>query len=309
MPKQYFAVISIVLISFLLGAAALVYVLIPQPSASPIIINPSETKKPEVHLYKKHGGLILSWNNLPSGTEYVNIYRSKRGEEKWTKWKTVDLGENSLDGGFISVKSGDDLNGYVFYAEAVMIAENSGSGSGENDEFASGEIILWTSSSTVLEAPPPTSPINATTTGPAAPNETPTSTPSDSPPQTPENQTSTPSLPSSTENNIPEEVYYTPSGEIAGSVPAQTETFWVTHVNRNIEIGWQNIPDSKTVIVYRSLYENGSWSELLRQNDPPSAYSMRLIDNTLGTSHYYRMEALTSAGTSKYGPIFLPALE
>jgi hypothetical protein len=343
--KQYLIVASIVLIGILIGSIGLVYVLLPKPSASPIIAtNQSpENLAPEVHLYKKRGGggLTLTWTNLPAGTTKVNIYRSPRGgAEVWTKWKTITIDPNQHGGGSIDILTTDNVSLFTFYTEATYTpppgSSSSTSGTGGNgpgDGTGGGEIILWQSSSTFAEPPPVIPPItqnptSTTTGGGQGGGQGSTSTATSSDPGT---QNLGPTASSTTGGGAPSSTgsgsgtgsgngtggspdgnyYYTPSGAISGSGTSTHGNFWVEHVNQSIEIGWQGISsDTDTAIVYRATDEGGPWTELLRQANTPTNYSIRLLDNTLSTPHWYKMEAKDGVSTiATYGPTYLPAIE
>lgn len=127
----------------------------------------------------------------------------------------------------------------------------------------------------------------------------PNNQPSPPPPPPPPNDTST-------------IIYYTPSGQVAGTSSIPTITFWVQHVNEKIEIGWQNIPSSTTkLIISRSKTETSGYEQLFIQQDPITAGNdfIRLEDNTIHVSYYYKMEARTNTSLiNTYGPTFLPGL-
>ena len=306
--------------------------------------------KAEVHLYKKQGALVLAWANLPDGTERVDIFRSVRGTNKWEKWKSFTITSGSASGDTIEipVSSREDLALYSFYAQAVgtYIPGSAGSGGAQNPFSGSpsgpamgdgaigaflneeGESVLWVSMETELETyvpPPPPAPAQ-----PGAPNQSQTSTPtgneppsmiipilspgSTSSPASPASSSSAPqTTPAQAQPGTPgQAIYYAPNGTISGYGSAEpAASFWVEHVNKNIEIGWQGIPASTTLaIVYRSSSETGPWSELLRQTGPHTSYLIRLIDNTLDRAFYYKMAAREGTTVLQtYGPLFLPALE
>lgn len=313
--KQYFIIACVVLVAVMLGTVGLVYMWLPDKSPG-TVANPGQeaAAKPEVHLYRKAGGLVLQWNNLPKGTQRVTIYRSELGTEDWKHWKTFDIDATTIASGFIEIKTNEDMRGYSFYAEAVATGTgNSSSTGGEGSET----IVLWQSSSTVVEDIPPKHPaitgISPTST---APGTNTTTTPSTPAPETPSpSTTSTTQTPSSTtqgsQSTTTTGVYYAPDGTITGTIEIQRNDFWVDHINRSIEVGWQHLPSgTKEIVVYRSQQSAGPWLELFRQADPVSPSSLRVLDNTLYTAHYYRMDARSSAGILKsYDPVFLPAYE
>jgi len=282
---------------------------------------------PEVHLYKRRGGVTLAWSNLPAGTEKIDIFRTKKGQEAWSTWKTVNIDPSMLALGSVVIQSAEDLGNYYFYTAAVGAAQNGNASSGAsgagNNASGTGPaiIVLWQSSSTVIEPPPPApgaaSSTNQGSTGntstPPASSSTQNTLPPVPPPAPPQptssangtHASSTPPQPGSTSTAT----YYTPSGQISGSgsEPIRPD-FWVDHVNSGIEIGWHNLGAGiGAIIVYRSPNQNGPWTELFTQRDPVSPSSIRIFDNTLYTPHYYRMETIQNhAVAGQYGPLFLP---
>ena len=81
------------------------------------------------------------------------------------------------------------------------------------------------------------------------------------------------------------------------------------HINNFIELGWQNLSTSTDhLTVSRALAAEGPWTPLLNQTNPDATgpYTIRLVDNTIGTPHYYKLD--TFVGTIfiyGYGPLLL----
>ncbi len=107
--------------------------------------------------------------------------------------------------------------------------------------------------------------------------------------------------------------YYNPQGGISGYGQPQSGNFWVQHTDNKIDIGWQNPPAGTTkFIVSRSQNQNGPWSAVLTQQNPPSGgpYSIKILDHTLYEPYYYKMDVYGAQNniTATYGPEHLPAL-
>ncbi len=261
---------------------------------------------------KKDGDLFLIWKNLPVETTSINIYRTDASGGAPSLWKTVTVtGEN----GSLNIGSEGDSQGYAFGFEA---ADTSGN-------------VKWSSPNTPSSPPggTPGSGTGATSSGSGQgqtgtpPNQTPpTSNPVTSQPPTPtSSQTSTPPpsntlppTPTSTPSGYDTStyVYYTPSGQVSGTSSIPTANFWVKHVNKIIEIGWQNIASSTNrIIIYRSKIETGDYGQLFVQENPVVNGSdfIRLDDHTINESYYYKMEAKNNSTVlATYGPVLLPAL-
>jgi hypothetical protein len=97
--------------------------------------------------------------------------------------------------------------------------------------------------------------------------------------------------------------------QIEGYSPAQSNNFWVQHVDQKIQIGWQNLPpDTTSIVILRSANQDGPWVEVLSQENPGvnGAYSIQVVDDTLGSPYYYEMNAVVGSTTvATYGPIYL----
>ncbi len=265
--------------------------------------------------------IVVSWENLPNGTDRIVIFRSGKNGT-WVRWNTVVIQSSGGGSVEITLKPGENAGAYSYYAQA----------------FSPNGYTLWASQITQAEppAPPPgESPTSTTTSttgtgqiaqGPATPptgsqgNQNPTSTtvappnPTSSTPAPPpaSGNTTTTSNPPPPPPSGPPVAYYTPSGQIAGYFTPQLDPFYVTHVNEYIEISWQNLPPpTDVIIVYRSQDQNGPWKELLRQEQPSTSTRdfVRLIDYTLTNSYYYRMDALSGSQVlAAYEPVFLPGI-
>lgn len=249
---------------------------------------------------------VVQWQNLPNGTVALNILRSTTGKNNWSLWKTITLTPDELGSGTANLDIGNaNEAGYSFEVEAV---NDTGSG---GDDGNSSSTILWTSSSTI--------PVVTTSTPPAPPENPPPQTPP------PENDTSSTSSgtdqnngnqnqPSSTpqESSTSETTsgipYYNPQVQITayGNAPG---SFWVSHVNQNIEIGWQNIPAGiDTITVARAASSTGPWNTIIIQHNPGTngSYSLQLVDGTFNDPYYYEMTALEGTTTvATYGPAYL----
>ncbi|GEM_PF-956367 len=182
----------------------------------------------------------------------------------------------------------------------VMAASSAPSNQTQNNGFNQGN---GGSSSTPPQPPqPPASP---------APTGTPPVNPNPPAPAASSTATSTipKSIPTGTVSVAVQGMYYSPDGTPTGS-GTQEANFWVLHVNDAVEIGWQNLPaNTNDIIVYRSASASGPWVKLLEQKNPiitePSF--VRLADNTIGTTYYYRLDAYAGAAQiATYGPVLLP---
>ena len=290
------------------------------PAVVPATPPPEPPKMPSVTLtvQKAAGGnmLTVQWQNLPGTTAALDIFRSTKGKNNWALWKTIVLAANELGIGSAQFNIGNStFDNYSFYIEAVTSSTNE-TGSGGNPTNGLGQTILWISSSTtpivttstpqMPQAPPsptapPASPTSSTSTAPNSPPAAPSSTPTSSSP-------SQGTGPASTTPPPPGIPYYTPQVQISGYGSPQAGTFWVQHVDQKIEIGWQNLPPQTTeLIVSRAQSADGPWTAVLTQEDPSGSYSLQVVDNTLGQTYYYKLEAF--AGTAllaTYGPVTLP---
>ena len=281
---------------------------------APIIVIP--TPSVDLSIEKSKGGNILRvrWSNLPQNTLALDIFRSTKGKKNWVLWKVVDINSGNAASGSagFNISNSDFLN-YQFYLEAV-----SGNGGGGNGTSTPGN-VLWQSPITNTGSgngnppppPPPGQGNNGTPTSSAptsTTNQNPTSTPP--PPPPPPNSTSSGNNGGTvTPSGTP---YYSPEIQISGYGSARSSTFWVQHVDQKIEIGWQNLPPiTDNIAVSRSSNQGGPWTMVLAQNNPGvnGRYSIQIVDNTVGQTFYYMMNALVGSTTvATYGPVYLPPI-
>lgn len=293
------------------------------PSAAPAAASvPQPLPSPSVSLtiQKGKGGntLFVQWCNLPDNTTALDIFRSLKNKNDWRLWQTVGMTSSTLTCGNASFDIGSlTYSSYSFYLQAV--GGNASPGSGTNQE---GQGVLWTSVSTTAPiATSTTSTTNtntstntSTNTQPSSTNSTSTSTNSTTTTatttQNTTNQTTTSQ--STTTTVTPSGTpYYTPELQISGYGQSPGGIFWVQHVDQKIQLGWQNLPPVTTnIVVSRSLGQSGPWTQVLSQQNvttsTASSYSIQLVDDTLGQTYYYELNAL--AGTSliaTYGPVEL----
>ena len=286
----------------------------PPAEVVPTII---EIKDPEFNIYigvKDKRTVVIQWKYLPEGTNKIKIYRSKNGGP-WIYWKTIDLSSTSGQAE-LRMAVGENANNYTFYAEGL---------GDEGTTWTSPPITASTSTPpTSGTNPPPAGPNpNPPPAGPPPPGSTstPTSTPPPNPPppgapsSTPPDSTptSTPppppgATPSSTTTGTVN--YYNPDGTPAGNYTPPPDTFWVQHVNNNIEMGWQNLPVGTTnVVINRSTGEDGPWTTLLIQQSPDQPGLLRVVDSSINAPHYYQMQARAGSSVlATYGPVLLEAL-
>jgi len=290
--------------------------------------------------------LFLSWHFLPGDTARLEIFRTKKGTNDWIHWKTINVNTGALAGGSTEIVGGenDDLSQYSYYVESVtsiglitwisatteplastaptIFTMITGGGSNEG-----GDTIIITGApppggnenpAESGGSPPPTTtpPTDGETENPS-PGQNPGGTPPISPPpaEPPSGGTETGNPPSPPEPTIPPggNIYYSPSGQIIGITGPPTYTFLVEYQHGNtIHIAWQNLPENAdTLVVYRSPSSNGPWIELLKQSGitPGSPGEIGLIDDSITSPFYYRMEALASGNVAaNYGPNFLPGI-
>ncbi|TSC82053.1 MAG: hypothetical protein G01um101420_583 [Parcubacteria group bacterium Gr01-1014_20] len=260
---------------------------------------------------KKNGNMSVIWENLPEGTKSLKIYRRKTGESTDSLW--AEIATNSRSGS-AEIKNPGGASDYFYKAEALG---------------ATGK-VLWDSETASIQYSSTGS--NTTTPGASTPstppggsqspqNNTPTSPPpvatppadpgpSTPPPSTPPGGETTPT--SSPPSEVPGQTYYyTPSGQVSGTSTPETAIFWVRHVNKKIEIGWQNLPAGTTkIVIQRSLFENSGYETLLTQNNPNiQSDFIRLDDHSINQAYYYQMKTYSGSSlTNTYGPILLVGL-
>lgn len=242
---------------------------------------------------KRH--LFIYWENLPNDTVGLNIFISKSNTNNWSLWQKISIPQDKIDEGNTELNINSDIGtgGYSFYTEALSNQSET----------------LWTSSSTpavyATSTPPQESQTQTSSSPPGSP---PTSQNPENPPINPTTQDQSATTSSSDGTTY----YYSPQGSISGSSVEQAASFWVQHLNKTIEIGWQNIPPNATkVIIYRSSNSSGPWSIILEQQNPVTdrPYTIGLVDNTLNNPYYYKMNVLSGSSiVGEYGPLLLEPL-
>ena len=274
----------------------------PPPPAAP------KTPKVTLAVQKSKSGNVLAvqWENLPEDTAALDIFRSTKGKNDWSLWKTIALTADELGGGSAEFDIGNStFANYSFYIEAVSSGGGDHAGNPTN---AMGQTILWISSSTDAIVTTSTTPNQNQAPPAAAPPEPPQLQPPAPQPQS-QNSSSAPNSPAPTSAGIP---YYTPQIKISGYGTSQTGIFWVQHVDQKIQIGWQDLPPQTTsVVILRSPGESGPWSAELTQGNSGTnnSYSIQIVDDTVGGAYYYKMDALAGSTTvAIYGPVYLPPI-
>lgn len=277
----------------------------PEPQDTNIIaLSPSAPKSEGTGVtigIKDGKTLILSWQNLPTGTSRIDVFRAKLACESWSKWKTTEVKDPNQ--GSVEIKANENISSNCFYFKAVsesgaqlwsstpqsQIAYLNGGSTSQTGESNGGQnqqTSQSTSTSTSNQTQGQTSTSTATQTTSTATQTTSTTA---QPTSTPTQSTST----------VPDIVH--------------TENFWVEHVNERIEIGWQNMSSgTQKIAVSRSTTENGPWIKLFEQQGPfeNKPYVIRLLDETIDSPRYYKLEALSSSGATlqTFGPLLLLAL-
>jgi hypothetical protein len=282
-------------------------------------LKPREIEPPPIPLpgfsveIKNKNVVYVSWGNLPLGSWRLDIFRNKINSADWIKWKTLIIGADEITSGRAEITLGRNEVADNYHYQ-VQVSGSTGD-------------IVWISSSTPAVVPSPTStpgtggqgdsstdttpPPTSTSTTPSIPS--PTSTPTSTPSSTPPAAAPTSSLPVQSPENG--QYYYSPQGQITStSSPQISGSFWAIHVNRNIEIGWQNLPvETKKIAVYRSTDPDGPWTILLQQNDPNivGPEHIRLVDYSIYVPHYYFLKTLDQNDNvlASYDPVLLEALE
>ena len=317
--KQIF-IVALVATSLLIGA--LVYFSLyrpttiqigeaPRPETKPSEISPSPPAPPQPSVrltVKDNKTLIVEWEHLPSGTELIEILRRRLGSTKWTNWKNIRVSGNLERGSAeITITDGSSPYDYSYTFNAV------GGGGGlwvspvsgfQGNQTSTTPIVTGGGTTTGGSTGTPTSTGGSQTTTTLETGGGPTST----------GQTGG-QTPTSTVNDTSTLIYYTPSGQISTTTAStgHTESFWVLHVNKRIEVGWQNMPSGTVkVITSRSLNSNGPWTKLIEQRGTfgSTPYVIQLLDNTITSDYYYKLDARASNDTilQTFGPLFLPGL-
>lgn len=279
------------------------------------ILNRSQAGKLVLSIcVKKNGNMSVIWENLPEGTRSLKIYRRKTGEGSLSLWAEIPVTSRS---GSVEVKNPGGASDYFYQAEAVTgsgaVLWDSTTAPIQYSGTGGSVAAVGTSTQNVSTGGSQSSPGIAPTgqTNPPPPSTPPASTSSGTPPPPPPSSGGT--IPaSSSPGEVPGQIYYyTPSGQISGTSTPETAIFWVQHVNKKIEIGWQNLPTGTTkIVVLRSLSENLEYVTLLTQTDPNiQSDFIRLDDHTINQAYYYKMKVYSGSSlTNTYGPVLLPAL-
>ena len=278
----------------------------PPSATSTVPVAPPAPTSSLTFQIKNNQTITFIWKYLPEGTECVKIYRAPKETQNWLFWKKICLSDKSLTSGEVDLilGKGEKAGDYDYYGEAV---------DGNDDP-------LWRSPGTPATPPPPPPQTSSTPpTTPPPPGTTPpssTSTPQPTSTSPTTNPTSTPpttvvpppSLPLCPPG-IP--CYYTPQLSLSGTSTPSTASFWVHHIDDDIELGWQNLPTSTTkVIASRATSENSPWVELLRQQNSVQTdyYRIRFADETLYQTRYYKIDLYTGTQkTGTHGPLLLSA--
>ncbi|MDO8469707.1 MAG: hypothetical protein Q7S84_01655 [bacterium] len=284
----------------------------------------SEGIGPSAYLcIKENRDLVVRWQDFPRETATtVTIYRAEAGSETLEVWQTLTVtgasGETVLQTNLSPddigplAGGGGGIGGITFYIEATSptgtlifaSAPPAGGSTATSTSTSTQPTATSTTTSTPTSTPvviPP--PI---VTPPPAP--IPTSTPTSTVPTTTSTATST-----GTSTSTPPGVivyYYSPSGAVTGqaTITEPQSNFWVQHVNQKIELGWYSLPPETTkMTVSRSATTNGPWLALLTQGNPVTTYyQLYLVDSTVGTTHYYKLETYNGeTKTATYGPVEL----
>jgi hypothetical protein len=322
--SKYSFLVIWILVIIIVGA---LFVLVVQPSLhfglatpadeSPIAAAPASTpvaaSSPSITLTieksKTGNSLFVQWQNLPDDTTALNIFRGmKNSTSGWSLWKTLTLTSDQLANGSASIDlEKATLAGYSFYVEAV---DGNATGTTGTEGSGSNPTVLWTSSvsdPTVSTSKPSAGPAgqNNNPTTPGTPSPSPSSTILGTPPAS-SSSAPAPTTPPPTPSGTP---FYNPQVQIEGYGPAQTNNFWVQHVDQKIQIGWQNLPPTTDgLVILRAQNQDGPWAVVLTQENPGvnGAYSIQVVDDTLGTPYYYEMNAVEGSTTiATYGPVYL----
>lgn len=220
------------------------------------------------------GKIKLSWDNLPKITSYINIFRKNESGNSWVKWITINIAD--IKNNFLEVDGG--------YKYAIQAVSEEGN-------------ILWSSQASAVVVSG-----NPVSSEPSTPSTQSNPAPQLATPSTP-NQPSQP-IPSAP---APTGDIYNIKGEVVGYAPKQTANFWVHYVNKEIELGWQNLPlNTNRLVIDRSVNSN-TWIRLFEQVNPRTDSDfIRLIDETFTQPYYYKFNAYADDQLlATYGPLYL----
>lgn len=232
--------------------------------------------------------IVVSWNNLSPDTVSLRIFRSQEGGA-WELWQTI-AASGSGSASFSAPGSGSQH--YSYYGEGV----SSGGGT------------TWTSSPTSGGSSPPPPP--AGEEGEASSTEDDGNSPPQPPPP-PGGGEEEEVLPPAPPPPTPVPPPATPPPTQPPPPPEQDDPFWVQHVNKKIEVGWQDLPSgTDRLVLYRAQEDDGPWIQLLEQgNVTASSGSMRFVDFTLHDPYYYQLEVWDGQSLLEtFGPLLLPGL-
>jgi len=108
----------------------------------------------------------------------------------------------------------------------------------------------------------------------------------------------------------------TPQGSMSappGISPPTIPSFQVSNSPTWIEITWQNLPASTTLIVFsRADNPGGPWNIFYSESDPETAgpFTVQIIIDTPNVPFYYQLTAFeNTAIIGTYGPVYLSALQ
>lgn len=321
--KFFYAVIAAAAILIVAGGTTAFFILKNRANSNSDntctnIINRAKDGKVTISICVRFdGSLVLLWDGVAEETKKINIYRKNKESNELTLWQTITIPAGTASGSFELGKienpetfsyefQGISADGKIIW-KAIGVAQNaSGTNNGETPGGNSnGQNYSSSSQNLPSNTPPPSTPPSNPPPSDLPPVQNPTTTPPTGNQPPPGQQPDVCSTPGYI-------CYYSPAGQVTGTSTARTASFWVTHVNQKIEIGWQNLTSDITrVIIYRSPAQN-NWVKLVEQSNPilNEPYSFQLNDNTISKSYYYEME--TYAGVSQketLGPILLEGLE
>lgn len=202
------------------------------------------------------------------------------GGEKFTvNWQNIASDTRILN----IYKSKNGADGWTFWGSVPVSNGSHANGAAEIDggRSLSGDSFYF----------------EAVSGGGAPPSVIWTSSPT-TPPTPPVNPQNPPALPPA------------PSGSPSGpSIPS----FQVSNSNTWVEVTWQNLPSSTTlVVISRADNPSGPWTMFFSEPNSPTTnpYTVRVAVDTPHTPFFYELEAYdgsTLIGT--YGPVYLSAIQ
>jgi len=243
------------------------------------------------------GSLFILWQNLPEEVKGIRIYQNdSEGKRKLVQVIIVSSPSGStelpqsINGSFTySFEATNETGDVLITQDENLTAPSSNNGTDQTSSTENED-----SSQTPIDSGSDQPTDNSTSTEPSG-DESP---PNNSAPSGEEAPTGT--------------IYYTPEGQISGTADEPSESFWVTHINKKIEIGWRNLPSETTkMIVYRSPTETSDYDQFFQQINPEiiGPTFIRLDDHTIDKDYYYKLTVFNeSSPLESYGPIFLPGI-